>query len=104
MGRLYLSSIMKVQTAILCFLVAVCLCVNNISAKNLPDINEVEIEKSQADSVLKRNPRGLFGGEEEEKDDDDEDYDYGEEEPDQEEDDNNNRNGKKVDWVNLVVG
>merc|ERR1712178_194961 len=126
MGSLYLLSIMKIQTAIFCFLVVICLFVSHTSAKNLPDINEVEIEKSQADAVLKRNARGLFGfGEEEEKPDDDDDYqyDYGEEEPEEEDKDNNNRNnnrdnnrdnnnnnnggngnGKQVDWVNLVVG
>merc|ERR1712046_156507 len=93
MGRLYLSSIMKVQTSIFFFLVALCLCVNHISAKNIPDTNDVEIEKSQADAVLKRIRRGWFGGKEEDDDDDNDRDDYGdyyndEESSNQEEDDN----------------
>merc|ERR1712046_307120 len=126
MGRLYLSSIMKVQTSIFFFLVALCLCVNHISAKNIPDTNDVEIEKSEADAVLKRIRRGWFGGKEKEEEDDDDDRDdYGdyyndEESSNQEENDNargNNAGGnsgpgnngpgnkRKVQkWVNLVVG
>merc|ERR1712035_41983 len=116
MGSLYLSSIMKVQTTISFFLVALCLCVSHISAKNIPGINEVELEKSQADAVLKRKARGWFGREEEENDsDDDGDY-YGEENDDDYDENDYGRNGnsngrgnnngrfKNVDWYNVILG
>merc|ERR1711941_256271 len=120
MGSLYLSSIMKVQT-ISFFLVAICLCISHISAKNIPKSNEVEIEKYQADAVLKRNARGLFGGDEEENNNSDDDYsredyyDYGNEENQSNRENNNNRGngngngngngrGKNVDWVQLILG
>merc|ERR1712035_100723 len=74
MGSLYLSSIMKVQTTISFFLVALCLCVSHISAKNIPGINDVELEKSEADAVLKRYARGWFSREEEKNDSDDDYY------------------------------
>merc|ERR1712178_141381 len=71
MGSLYLSSIMKVQTTISFFFVALCLCVSHISAKNIPGINEVELEKSEADAVLERHGRSWFSREEEENDSED---------------------------------
>merc|ERR1711879_363899 len=116
MGSLYLSSIMKVQT-ISFFLVAICLCISHISAKNIPESNEVEIEKYQAEAVLKRNARGLFGGDEEEENNksDEDYYDYGNEENQSNRENNNNRGngngngngsgrGKNVDWVKLIMG
>merc|ERR1712035_191279 len=116
MGSLYLSSIMKVQTTISFFLVALCLCVSHISAKNIPGINDVELEKSESDAVLKRKARGWFSREEQENDsDDDGDY-YGEEnDDDYDENDcgrNSNSNGrgnnngrfKNVDWYNVILG
>merc|ERR1712035_258318 len=78
MGSLYLSSIMKVQTTISFFLVALCLCVSHISAKNIPGINDVELEKSESNAVLRRKARGWLSREEEENDSDDDGYgDYG---------------------------
>merc|ERR1712035_184084 len=120
MGSLYLSSIMKVQTTISFFLVALCLCVSHISAKNIPGINDVELEKSESDTVLKRKARGWFGREEEENDSDDDYYednnndDYGNYGGDR----NGNSNGrgndsgrgnndgrfKNVNWYNLIIG
>merc|ERR1712173_181109 len=111
MGSLYLPSIMKVQTAIFCFLVVACLCVSHISAKNIHDVNEIEIEKSQAEAVLKRNARSPFmgfGSDEEEPDfygdDDEEDSNREEEEDDRRGNGNGRGNGKKVDWIDLIVG
>merc|ERR1712035_42583 len=122
MGSLYLSSIMKVQTTISFFLVALCLCVSHISAKNIPGINEVELEKSESDAVLKRKARGWFSREEEENDsDDDGDY-YGEQNDDDYDENDYGRNGnsngrgndsgrgnnngrfKNVDWYNVIIG
>merc|ERR1712035_230613 len=116
MGSLYLSSIMKVQTTISFFLVALCLCVSHISAKNIPGINEVELEKSESDAVLKRKARGWLSREEVENDsDDDGDYYGGENDDDYDENDygrNGNSNGrgnnsgrfKNVDWYNVILG
>merc|ERR1712035_41918 len=126
MGSLYLSSIMKVQTTISFFLVALCLCVSHISAKNIPGINDVELEKSNA--VLKRKARGWLSREEEENDsDDDGDYyednnddDYGDYGGDRNGNSNGRGNGngrgnnsgrgnndgrfKNVNWYNLIIG
>merc|ERR1712035_77121 len=126
MGSLYLSSIMKVQTTISFFLVALCLCVTHISAKNIPGINEVELEKSEADAVLKRYARGWFSREEEKNDSDDDYYednnddDYGDYGGDRNGNSNErgNSNGrgndsgrgnndgrfKNVNWYNLIIG
>merc|ERR1711972_330819 len=128
MGSLYLSSIMKVQTTISFFLVALCLCVSHISAKNIPGINEVELEKSEADAVLERNARGLLSREEEKNDsedggdyyEDDNNDDYGDYGGDRNGNNNGrgnnygrgNNNGRgngngrfqNVDWFNVVLG
>merc|ERR1712035_82911 len=120
MGSLYLSSIMKVQTTISFFLVALCLCVSHISAKNIPGINDVELEKSESDAVLKRKARGWFSREEEESDSDDDYYednnddDYGDYGGDRNGNSNRrsndsgrgNNNGrfKNVDWYNVILG
>merc|ERR1712035_232682 len=118
MGSLYLSSIMKVQTTISFFLVALCLCVSHISAKNIPGINDVDLEKSESDAVLKRKARGWLSREEEENDsddyyEDDNNDDYGDYGGDR----NGNSNGrgndsgrgnndgrfKNVNWYNLII-
>merc|ERR1712035_168574 len=126
MGSLYLSSIMKVQTTISFFLVALCLCVSHISAKNIPGINDVELEKSESDAVLKRKARGWFSREEEENDSDDDYYednnddDYGDYGGDRNGNSNGRGNGngrgndsgrgnndgrfKNVDWYNVILG
>merc|ERR1711879_935703 len=99
MGSLYLSSIMKVQTTVF-VLVATFLCASLISAKSLP-LNDVEIEKSQADDILKRNPRflsKLLGSEKDTDDDNYDDYETDTKRP------SNGGNRKKVDWVQLVYG
>merc|ERR1711997_695319 len=113
MGSLYLSSIMKVQTTVF-VLVATFLCASLISAKSVP-LNDDEIEKSQADGVLKRNPRSW--GEREEKDTQDEsdedttdrndttngdDYDDYETDTQGPSNPGANRKNKKVDWLQLV--
>merc|ERR1712035_117174 len=122
MGSLYLSSIMKVQTTISFFLVALCLCVSHISAKNIPGINDIELEKSESNAVLKRKARGWLSREEEENDsDDDGDY-YGDDNNDDYGDYGGGRNGnsngrgndsgrgnnngrfKNVDWYNVILG
>merc|ERR1711997_1243120 len=110
MGSLYLSSIMKVQTTVF-VLVATFLCASLISAKSVP-LNDVEIEKSQADAVLKRNPRSWWEREEKDtQDESDEDYqDQSEDTTDKYDTDTqrpNNSGGnrnKKVDWLQLVYG
>merc|ERR1712035_178735 len=120
MGSLYLSSIMKVQTTISFFLVALCLCVSHISAKNIPGINDVELEKSESNAVLKRKARGWLSREEEENDSDDDYYednnddDYGDYGGDRNGNNNGrgndngrgNNNGrfKNVDWYNVILG
>merc|ERR1711980_16978 len=120
MGSLYLSSIMKVQTTISFFLVALCLCVSHISAKNIPGINDVELEKSESDAVLKRKARGWFSREEEENGSDDDYYednnddDYGDYGGDRNGNSNGRANGngrgnndgrfKNVNWYNLIIG
>merc|ERR1711980_56908 len=114
MGSLYLSSIMRVQTTISFFLVALCLCVTHISAKNIPGINEVELEKSEADAVLKRYARGWFSREEEKNDSDDDYYednnddDYGDYGGDRNGNSNERGNDsgrfKNVNWYNLIIG
>merc|ERR1712035_112926 len=114
MGSLYLSSIMKVQTTISFFLVALCLCVSHISAKNIPGINDVELEKSEADAVLKRKARGWLSREEEENDSDDDSDDYGDYGGDRNGNSNGRGNGngrgnndgrfKNVNWYNLIIG
>merc|ERR1711997_1236143 len=117
MGSLYLSSIMKVQTTVF-VLVATFLCASLISAKSVP-LNDVEIEKSQADAVLKRNPRSWWEREEKDtQDESDEDYqDQSEDttdkydtdttdkyETDTQRPNNSGGNRKKVDWLQLVYG
>merc|ERR1712035_112818 len=126
MGSLYLSSIMKVQTTISFFLVALCLCVSHISAKNIPGINDVELEKFESDAVLKRKARGWLSREEEENDSDDDYYednnddDYGDYGGDRNSNSNGRGNGngrgndsgrgnndgrfKNVNWYNLIIG
>merc|ERR1712035_169725 len=120
MGSLYLSSIMKVQTTISFFFVALCLCVSHISAKNIPGINEVELEKSESDAVLERYARGWLSREEEENDSDDDYYednnndDYGDYGGDRNGNSNGRGNGngrgnndgrfKNVNWYNLIIG
>merc|ERR1711997_231276 len=113
MGSLYLSSIMKVQTTVF-VLVATFLCASLISAKSVP-LNDVEIEKSQADAVLKRNPRSWWEREEkdtqDESDEDttdrndttngDDDYETDTQGPSNP---GANRKNKKVDWLQLVYG